>query len=110
MCFYTFMRRRTRRSECEEDISMFCSKCGKTIHADDTRCPSCGSAIGDSRFGGLPYTSVQFTIAPGQKTFGQSSDLNDYTKVTYTTMRTANRDRGDADGRTSYRPVYNPDA
>ena len=89
---------------------MFCSKCGKTIHADDTRCPSCGSAIGDSRFGGLPYTSVQFTIAPGQKTFGQSSDLNDYTKVTYTTMRTANRDRGDADGRTSYRPVYNPDA
>ena len=86
---------------------MFCSKCGKTIHAEDTRCPGCGSEIGDSRFGGIPYTSVQFTIAPGQKTFGQ---LNDYTKVTYTTMRSANPDKGDADNRTSYRPVYNPEA
>ena len=89
---------------------MFCSKCGKTIHADDTKCPGCGSPIGDSRFCGFPYTSVQFVIAPGQETFGQQGDLNDYTKVTYTTMRSANQDNGDADSRTSYRPVYNPNA
>ncbi len=85
---------------------MFCSRCGKTIHAEDVVCQGCGSQIGNSRFGGIPYTSVQFTIAPGQKTF---EPLNDYTKVTYTTMRNAGGEKGDADSRTSYRPVYNPD-
>ena len=82
---------------------MFCSKCGKTIHPADTICPSCQAPIGDNRFGGIPYTSAQFTIAPGQKTF---EALNNYTRTTYTSMKDASQEGGEVDSRTTYRPVY----
>lgn len=82
---------------------MFCSKCGKTIRPEDTLCPSCQAPIGDNRFGGIPYTSAQFTIAPGQKTF---EALNNYTRTTYTSMKDANQEGGEVDSRTTYRPVY----
>jgi len=82
---------------------MFCSKCGKTIHPADTICPSCQAPIGDNRFGGTPYTSAQFTIAPGQKTF---EALNNYTRTTYTSMKDASQEGGEIDSRTTYRPVY----
>ena len=82
---------------------MFCSKCGKTIRSADAVCPSCQAPIGDNRFGGIPYTSAQFTIAPGQTTF---EPLNGYTRTTYTSMDNAEQAGGDADSRTTYRPVY----
>lgn len=82
---------------------MFCSKCGKTIHAADSVCPNCQAPIGDNRFGGIPYTSAQFTIAPGQKTF---EPLNNYTRTTYTSMKDAEQQGGEVDSRTTYRPVY----
>ena len=82
---------------------MFCSKCGKTIRSADAVCPSCQAPIGDNRFGGIPYTSAQFTIAPGQTTF---EPLNGYTRTTYTSMDNAAHAGDDADSRTTYRPVY----
>lgn len=82
---------------------MFCSKCGKTIHAADAVCPNCQAPIGDNRFGGIPYTSAQFTIAPGQTTF---EPLNNYTRTTYTSMSDAAQEGGEVDSRTTYRPVY----
>ena len=77
---------------------MFCSKCGKTIHPAETICPSCQAPIGDNRFGGTPYTSAQFTIAPGQKTF---EALNNYTRTTYTSMADASQEGGEVDSRTT---------
>ena len=82
---------------------MFCSKCGKTIRPDDQICPSCQAPIGDNRFGGIPYTSAQFTIAPGQTSF---EPLNGYTRTTYTSMDDATQEDGAPDSRTTYRPVY----
>ena len=82
---------------------MFCSKCGKTIRTADMVCPHCQAPIGDNRFGGIPYTSAQFTIAPGQKTF---EALNNYTRTTYTSMGDAAQQGSEADSRTTYRPVY----
>ena len=82
---------------------MFCSKCGKTIHAADAVCPNCQAPIGDNRFDGIPYTSAQFTIAPGQTTF---EPLNNYTRTTYTSMKDAAQEGGEVDSRTTYRPVY----
>ena len=82
---------------------MFCSKCGKTIRPEDQYCASCNAAIGDNRFGGIPYTSAQFTIKPGQTEF---EPLNDYTRTTYTSMEDADQSNSEADSRTTYRPVY----
>lgn len=88
---------------------MFCSKCGKTIYPEDAVCPSCGAAIGDNRFGGIPYTSAQFTIAPGQTEFEPQVDYapqNNYTRTSYTGMKNAAQEDGEVDTRTTYRPVY----
>ncbi len=82
---------------------MFCSKCGKTIRFEDTVCRHCGAPIGDNRFGGIPYTSAQFTIAPGQTSF---EPLNNYTRTTYTNMEDAAQEGAEVDSRTTYRPVY----
>ena len=90
---------------------MFCSKCGKTIHPTDTTCPHCQTAIGNNRFGGIPYTSAQFTIAPGQTTFEPADydPVNNYTRTTYTGGTEPAEQGGDADSRTTYRPVYESD-
>ena len=90
---------------------MFCSKCGKTIHPADNICPHCQTAIGDNRFGGIPYTSAQFTIAPGQTTFEPADydPVNNYTRTTYTGGTEPAEQAGEADSRTTYRPVYEND-
>lgn len=86
---------------------MFCSKCGKTIRPTDERCPGCQAPIGDNRFGGIPYTSAQFTIAPGQEIPNHDyAPVNAYTRTSYTSMDEAAQDSGDADTRTTYRPIY----
>ena len=85
---------------------MFCSKCGKTIHVTDEICPHCQTAIGDNRFGGIPYTSAQFTIAPGQTVF---EPVNNYTRTTYTSKGDQAEEEGAVDSRTTYRPVYESD-
>lgn len=82
---------------------MFCSKCGKTIRPDELICPNCQAPVGDNRFGGIPYTSTQFKIAPGQTTF---EPLKDYTRTTYTGMNPEAQESGEIDSRTTYRPVY----
>ena len=82
---------------------MFCSKCGKTIRPEEAVCSFCQAPIGDNRFGGIPYTSAQFTIAPGQTSF---EPLNNYTRTTYTSMDDAAQEGGEIDSRTTYRPVY----
>ena len=38
---------------------MFCSHCGKSIHAEDVNCPHCGAALGEERFEGNMYTAAQ---------------------------------------------------
>ena len=87
---------------------MFCSKCGKTIHPTDKECPHCHEGIGNNRFGGIPYTSAQFTIAPGQTTFEPEDydPVNNYTRTTYTHGVESVEDSGEVDSRTTYRPVY----
>ena len=86
---------------------MFCSKCGKTIRPADEVCPNCQAQIGDNRFGGIPYTSAQFTIAPGQEIPNHDyAPVNAYTRTTYTSMDESAQDSGDADTRTTYRPIY----
>ena len=82
---------------------MFCSKCGKTIHAADTVCPSCQEPISEHRFGSAPYTSAQPIFVPGKK---PAEALNSYTRTTYTSMKDASQEGGEIDSRTTYRPVY----
>ena len=41
---------------------MFCSHCGKSIHAEDVNCPHCGAALGEERFEGNMYTSAQARV------------------------------------------------
>ncbi|MBQ9720547.1 MAG: peptidoglycan-binding protein [Oscillospiraceae bacterium] len=82
---------------------MFCSKCGKTLMPEDTKCPHCGTPVGESRFEGTPYTSAQAHILPDTPA-GQT--VATYTRTTYTTMSEQQREEGAVDSRTTYRPVY----
>ena len=82
---------------------MFCSRCGKTLMPEDKQCPNCGTAVGESRFEGTPYTSAQAHILPDTPA-GQASAA--YTRTTYTTMPEAQQQEGAVDSRTTYRPVY----
>jgi len=82
---------------------MFCSKCGKTLMPEDTKCPHCGTPVGESRFDGTPYTSAQAHILPDTPA-GQA--VATYTRTTYTTMSEAQQQEGAVDTRTTYRPVY----
>lgn len=99
MCFY--MQKTLERDE--EDTTMFCSRCGKTIRMADSVCPSCGSPIGGNRFSGSAYTSAQEIYPPDEQSFEQ---LNNYTRTTYTNMSEAAQEAGEVDSRTTYRPVY----
>ena len=47
---------------------MFCSNCGKTMRADQDTCPHCGASMGEERFNGSMYTSVQVRIPAEQLT------------------------------------------
>lgn len=82
---------------------MFCSKCGKTLKPDAEVC-SCGQAIGDSRFEGVPYTSTQARIVPGAD--DSAAEPLHYTRTTYTGKDEQMQADADDDARTTYRPVY----
>ena len=79
---------------------MFCSSCGKTLQPGELRCNFCGVPIGESRFMGGPYTSAQPKILPGSLLQGSGRA---YTRTTYSGL---DADAGEADERTTYRPVY----
>ena len=82
---------------------MFCSRCGKTLMPEDTKCPHCGNPVGQSRFEGTPYTSAQEHILPNTPADQVAAA---YTRTTYTTMTEEQREEGAVDSRTTYRPVY----
>lgn len=88
---------------------MFCCKCGKTLPIDAVTCPSCGQPVGESRFTGSTYTSAQEHIQPGKApsrpVVTEAPAPQNYTKASYTSMGDE-AVQGDADARTSYRPVY----
>lgn len=84
---------------------MFCSSCGKTINPDWKKCKHCGAPVGESRFDGVPYTSAQARIAPGQSQYKDAMENKQYTRASYTGDSEA-RMVGAVDGRTTYRPVY----
>ena len=85
---------------------MFCSKCGKTLMPEDEKCPNCGTPLGESRFEGSSYTSVQAHILPDSPA-GRAAA---YTKTTYTTMTEEEKQDGAVDSRTTYRPVFDGSA
>ncbi len=88
---------------------MFCCKCGKTLPIDAVTCPSCGQPVGESRFTGSSYTSAQEHIQPGKApsrpVVTEAPAPQNYTKASYTSLGDE-AVQGDADARTSYRPVY----
>lgn len=93
---------------------MFCSNCGKSVANDPsiTSCPHCGMALGDVRFPGMPYTSIQFRIVPG--TPMPIDEAYSYTRTNYS-VNIAEGEMGDpieqnadgdaAESATIYRPV-----
>lgn len=90
---------------------MFCSKCGKTLPFDAVSCPSCGLAVGESRFEGSPYTSAQAHILPGDdvhQVLTRNYTPTNYTRTNYTGDPDA-AEQGDVDARTTYRPTYDGD-
>lgn len=88
---------------------MFCSRCGKTLLLDVEQCPSCGQPVGESRFEGSPYTSAQSHVIPGRApsrpVVTEAPEPQNYTRASYTS-KGEEAVTGDADARTSYRPVY----
>ncbi len=84
---------------------MFCSSCGKTISPDWKKCKHCGAPVGDSRFDGVPYTSAQVRIVPGQSAYRDVVEARQYTRTTYT-GDSEGMNEGEVDQRTTYRPVY----
>lgn len=85
---------------------MFCSRCGKTVDPEATKCKYCETPIGESRFEGVPYTSAQSHIVPGEDS--SAFHPRTYTRTTYTGGDYEEQYDGDADVATSYRPVYDP--
>lgn len=91
---------------------MFCSNCGKTVGAEDRQCPHCHIGLGDVRFPGMPYTSVQFRIVPG--TPMPIDEAYSYTRKDYSVSIETNEDGDpltesvegeDVENATTYRPV-----
>ncbi len=84
---------------------MFCSSCGKTISPDWQKCKHCGAPVGESHFDGVPYTSAQVRIVPGQSAYKEVVAARPYTRTTYT-GDFEGKSEGAVDQRTTYRPVY----
>ena len=82
---------------------MFCSRCGKTLQPEWTVCKHCDMVVGQSRFDGVPYTSAQAKIEPGESA---GFEARTYTRTTYTGGDYDEQYDGDVDVATSYRPVY----
>lgn len=85
---------------------MFCNKCGRTIKGDETVCQKCGAQIGESRFEGSGYTSVQSRHIPSEPE-AVDSPYTPYTRTTYTTMDQPEEE--DVLTRTTYRPILSGD-
>lgn len=91
---------------------MFCSNCGKTVGPEDNNCPHCHMALGDVRFPGIPYTSVQFRIVPG--TPMPIDEAYSYTRTNYSVNIGDGQapepmvdevDEDNVDSATTYRPT-----
>ena len=59
---------------------MFCSSCGRTLLAGDTQCKHCGTPVGESVFVGIPYTSAQRKLLPGEE---PQAGVRAYTHISY---------------------------
>lgn len=95
---------------------MFCSNCGKTVKPGDQVCPHCHMALGDVRFEGIPYTSVQFRIVPG--TPMPIDEAYSYTRTNYSVNIGEGQapepvvddvDEENLDSATTYRPTLRSD-
>ena len=59
---------------------MFCSSCGRTLLAGETQCKHCGAPVGESIFTGIPYTSAQKKLLPGEEI---QTGMRAYTHIDY---------------------------
>lgn len=81
---------------------MFCSNCGKTIKPEDAVCPHCGASMGENRFNGAMYTSVQARI-PAEEIADAPRGSVSYTRTDY--MSYDNQPEMDVYSNTTYRPL-----
>lgn len=85
---------------------MFCSNCGKTIRPEDTTCPHCGASMGENRFNGAMYTSVQARV-PAEEAPDAPRGSVSYTRTDY--MSYDNQPEPDVYSNTTYRPLLQKD-
>ncbi len=82
---------------------MFCSHCGKSIHAEDVNCPHCGAALGEERFEGNMYTSAQARVPLDPIEREPSDGMSAFTRTDY--MSYDNQPEDDVYSNTTYRPL-----
>ncbi len=82
---------------------MFCSHCGKSIHAEDVNCPHCGAALGEERFEGNMYTSAQARVPLDQIEHEPADETSAFTRTDY--MSYDNQPEDDLYSNTTYRPL-----
>ena len=82
---------------------MFCSHCGKSIHAEDVNCPHCGAALGEERFEGNMYTSAQARVPVDQIEREPAGEMSAFTRTDY--MSYDNQPEDDLYSNTTYRPL-----
>ena len=85
---------------------MFCSNCGKTIRPEDAVCPHCGASMGENRFNGAMYTSVQARV-PAEEASDAPRGSVSYTRTDY--MSYDNQPEPDVYSNTTYRPLLQKD-
>ena len=81
---------------------MFCSNCGKTIRPDEAACPHCGASMGEGRFNGTMYTSVQARIPVDDLKRAPSGSVA-FTRTDY--MSEEGQPQPDVYSNTTYRPL-----
>lgn len=82
---------------------MFCSHCGKSIHAEDVNCPHCGAALGEERFEGNMYTAAQARVPLDQIEREPADETSAFTRTDY--MSYDNQPEDDLYSNTTYRPL-----
>ena len=82
---------------------MFCSHCGKSIHAEDVNCPHCGAALGEERFEGNMYTAAQARVPVDQIEREPAGEMSAFTRTDY--MSYDNQPEDDLYSNTTYRPL-----
>ena len=81
---------------------MFCSNCGKTIRPDEAACPHCGASMGEGRFNGTMYTSVQARIPVDDLKRAPTGSVA-FTRTDY--MSEEGQPQPDVYSNTTYRPL-----